>query len=217
MELRENHPTDHARATVARILDHSDSHRAAEWPVAAEATSWVPPDADYFKVAPAPMEASRFKSAVRRTDNDEHSSTRQSARIRWRSSAGQMAKESAVKLVDDRESDARGTGLDPPERLRHLALAPPLGLRRFLRMQIAPAAHRVCEGQLQENLFSVMRIASCRKVVFEPDHPQKGAPTDHARIQDIAGSITPDQGLSNAEGLWLTRPRIVADPLMSSI
>ena len=109
-------PTDHALATIASILDHGDSQRT-ERPAADDgAATLVPADADgYFKVGPGPMEAIRFKWTVRRAENDEYFVDET---IGENSSAivnGPMAKDAAIKFVDDRESDARRRF----EQLRH--------------------------------------------------------------------------------------------------
>jgi hypothetical protein len=108
-------PTDHALATIASILDQPeaprvvDAPRPAEQPVIEEAMpTIVPADGDgYFKVGPGPMEAIRFKWAVRRADNgdyyvDETIGDSSAAHV-----TGPMWKDEAVKFVDDREREAR--------------------------------------------------------------------------------------------------------------
>jgi hypothetical protein len=108
-------PTDHALATIASILDQAeaprvvDAPRPAEQPVIEEAMpTIVPADGDgYFKVGPGPMEAIRFKWAVRRADNgdyyvDETIGDSSAAHV-----TGPMWKDEAVKFVDDREREAR--------------------------------------------------------------------------------------------------------------
>jgi hypothetical protein len=66
--------TEHALATIASILDKSESHRATQKPVPEEkAATLVPADADgYFKLGPGPMEAIRFKWTVRRAENGDY-------------------------------------------------------------------------------------------------------------------------------------------------
>jgi hypothetical protein len=108
-------PTDHALATIASILDQPeaprvvDAPRPAEQPVIEEVMpTIVPADGDgYFKVGPGPMEAIRFKWAVRRADNgdyyvDETIGDSSAAHV-----TGPMWKDEAVKFVDDREREAR--------------------------------------------------------------------------------------------------------------
>ena len=80
------------------------------------AATLVPADADgYFKVGPGPMEAIRFKWTVRRADNDEYFVDETIGANSTAIANGPMAKEAAVKFVDDRESDARRRF----EQLRH--------------------------------------------------------------------------------------------------
>jgi hypothetical protein len=115
LELTQGDPTDHALATIASILDHGDTQRAAEKP-ASEAPTLVPADADgYFKLGPGPMEAIRFKWSVRRADNDEYFVDETIGENLSAIVSGPMTKDAAVKLVDERESDARRRF----EQLRH--------------------------------------------------------------------------------------------------
>jgi hypothetical protein len=107
-------PTDHALATIASILDQSESPRVdaprpAEKPVADEATpTIVPADGDgYFKVGPGPMEAIRFKWTVRRTDDGDYFVDETIGENSGAHVTGPMWKDEAVKFVDDREREAR--------------------------------------------------------------------------------------------------------------
>ena len=60
--------TDHALATIASILDHSDARREPEKP-----ESLVPTMADgYTKIGPGPLAAMRLKWTVRRNVNNEY-------------------------------------------------------------------------------------------------------------------------------------------------
>jgi hypothetical protein len=108
-------PTDHALATIASILDNPEVPRVADTPpqvgeshVEETAATIVPTDGDgYFKVGPGPMEAIRFKWAVRRTDDgdyfvDETIGDSLAAHV-----TGPMWKDEAVKFVDEREREAR--------------------------------------------------------------------------------------------------------------
>jgi hypothetical protein len=156
--LAQTDPTDHALATIASILEHSEPRReadkaptekaslasastettkvardkaAADKPAAAKTATdkaatdktakdkaatekiepsppLVPPDADgYSKVSPGPIAAIRFKWTVRRADNGEYFVDEIVGEHSGRATSGPMAKEAAVKLVDDREAEAR--------------------------------------------------------------------------------------------------------------
>ena len=97
--------TDHTLATIASILDHSNAlrePREVEKPESLEPTM-----ADgYTKIGPGPLQAVRFKWTVRRKVNDEYFVDEMIGE-NLACTAGPMAKEAAVKLVDDREADAR--------------------------------------------------------------------------------------------------------------
>lgn len=109
--------TDHALKTIASILHFGEAHRnaekeanrAPEKPVTVEnAPSTAPVAADgYFKVGPGPMDAIRFKWTVRRAENDEYFVDETIGEAMAPVVLGPMTKDAAVKLVDDRESDAR--------------------------------------------------------------------------------------------------------------
>jgi hypothetical protein len=121
--LAHNDPTDHALATIASILDHPEPRREAEKastekpsaekaPVskapAEKSPSLVPADADgYTKVGPGPIAAIRFKWTVRRTGNDEYFVDESIGENSPPKTSGPLAKEAAVKLVDDRAAEAR--------------------------------------------------------------------------------------------------------------
>jgi hypothetical protein len=95
--------TGHALATIASILDHSNAHGDSEGN-----PTLVPADADgYSKVGPGPLAAIRFKWTVRRTTNDEYFVDEMIGENSTGTANGPMAKEAAVKLVDDREAEAR--------------------------------------------------------------------------------------------------------------
>jgi len=97
--------TDHALATIASILDHSNAlrePREVEKPESLEPTM-----ADgYAKIGPGPLQAVRFKWTVRRKVNDEYFVDEMIGE-NLACTAGPMAKEAAVKFVDDREAEAR--------------------------------------------------------------------------------------------------------------
>jgi hypothetical protein len=133
--LAQTDPTDHALATIASILEHSEPRRetdkaptekaslasastettkvATDKPATAKPSiepspPLVPPDVDgYSKVSPGPIAAIRFKWTVRRADNGEYFVDEIVGEHSGRATSGPMAKEEAVKLVDDREAEAR--------------------------------------------------------------------------------------------------------------
>jgi hypothetical protein len=106
--LTQGDPTDHALAAIASIFDHPESppqpekFAAEDIPLAPERSS-----ADgYQKVGPGPMVEIRFKWTVRRGDDgyyvDETIGDNSTPVM-----TGPMSGDSAVKFVDDRESEAR--------------------------------------------------------------------------------------------------------------
>jgi hypothetical protein len=121
--LAQTDPTDHALATIASILEHSEPRREADKvptdkPATAKTATdkpsiepsppLVPPDVDgYSKVSPGPIAAIRFKWTVRRADNGEYFVDEIVGEHSGRATSGPMAKDAAVKLVDDREAEAR--------------------------------------------------------------------------------------------------------------
>ena len=93
--------TGHALATIATI--RSTAHRDGD-----QAPTLVPADADgYSKVGPGPLAAIRFRWTVRRATDDEYFVDETIGENSTGMANGPMAKEAAVKLVDDREADAR--------------------------------------------------------------------------------------------------------------
>jgi hypothetical protein len=111
--LTQSDPTDEALATIAGILDHPQGH---ETPTTGS-PSLAPGEADgYTKVGPGPMASIRFRWSVRRGENDDYFVDE----MIGESSApfaigGPMSAEAAIKLVDERESDARNRF----EQIRH--------------------------------------------------------------------------------------------------
>jgi hypothetical protein len=121
--LAPSDPTDHALATIASILDYPEPRRQAEKsptektpiekPViekapAQQSSTLLPGEADgYTKIGPGPIAAIRFKWTVRRSDNDEYFVDERIGDNAAQTTSGPMAKEAAVKLVDDREAEAR--------------------------------------------------------------------------------------------------------------
>jgi len=115
--MAKDDPTDHALAAIASILDQGDSQPSVERSISEDsAPTLVPSDADgYFKVGPGPMEAIRLKWRVRRANNNEYFVDETIGENSAAIVSGPMAKEAAVKFVDDRESDAHRRF----EQLRH--------------------------------------------------------------------------------------------------
>jgi hypothetical protein len=102
-ESSQSNATDHALATIASILDHSEVDRDT-----GTSPTLVPAEADgYTKIGPGPLAAIRFRWTVRRATNDEYFVDEMIGENSTGSANGPMAKEAAVKLVDDREAEAR--------------------------------------------------------------------------------------------------------------
>jgi hypothetical protein len=98
----QSNATDHALAAIASILDHSEAHRGTE------RSPTLMPEADgYTKIGPGPLAAIRFRWTVRRAANDEYFVDEMIGENSTGTANGPMAKEAAVKLVDDREAEAR--------------------------------------------------------------------------------------------------------------
>jgi hypothetical protein len=107
--LIQSDPTDSALAAIASILDQPEPHRepekaaAEEIPVAPELI-----DGDgYSKVGPGPMAAIRFRWTVRRADNGEYYVDETIGENSAPIATGPLTRDAAIRLVDDRESDAR--------------------------------------------------------------------------------------------------------------
>jgi hypothetical protein len=106
--LSQSDPTDNALAAIASILDQPESHREPE-KVAVEEQPAPPPAveaAGYSRLGPGPMAAIRFKWTVR----EDHGAYYVDETIGENSVplvTGPMTKDAAIKLVDDRESEAQ--------------------------------------------------------------------------------------------------------------
>ncbi len=110
-------PTDHALAAIASMRDNaeeatlqpqSDAERQAIAVIEEKPLAPEQPDGDsYFKVGPGPIASIRFRWSMRRGDNDgyfvDETIGENSAPI----TSGPMSREDAIKMVDDREADAR--------------------------------------------------------------------------------------------------------------
>lgn len=107
--MSEIDPTENALATIASILEHPDSAHEADSPVVDE-QPLVPEPADadgYTKVGPGPMEAIRFRWTVRRGDDDNYYVHETIGEHSAALTIGPMTSEAAVRLVDERESEAQ--------------------------------------------------------------------------------------------------------------
>jgi hypothetical protein len=107
--LSQSDPTDHALAAIASILDHPQPQREPEKAVVEERpASREPIEADgYSKVGPGPMEAIRFKWTVRRRDGGDYFVDETIGENSRPMVSGPMSGDAAIKLVDDREIEAR--------------------------------------------------------------------------------------------------------------
>ena len=112
--MSENDPTDHALAAIASILDKPESlsfpdASAAEKPAEKPAVeSSGPVEADgYSKTGPGPLQAIRFKWTVRRDDKGDYYVDETIGDNSVPISSGPMREDAAIRLVDERESEAR--------------------------------------------------------------------------------------------------------------
>ncbi len=107
--MSQSDPTDHALAAIASILDQPESHHEPEKAVVEE-TPVVPEmmEADgYSKAGPGPMAAIRFRWTVRREDNGEYYVDETIGENSLPIVSGPLTRNAAIRLVDDRESEAR--------------------------------------------------------------------------------------------------------------
>jgi hypothetical protein len=104
--LTQSDPTDHALAAIASIFDQPESHREPE--KAAFEEKLVTPVAEgYSKIGPGPMAAIRFKWTIRRAENGDYYVDETIGEKSTPVVSGPLAKDAAIRLVDDRESEAR--------------------------------------------------------------------------------------------------------------
>lgn len=102
-------PTDNALAAIASIIDQPASHREPET-VAVEGKPVNPEPIEaegYSKAGPGPIKAIRFGWTVRREDNGEYYVDETIGEISRTVLSGPLTGDAAIKLVDDRESEAR--------------------------------------------------------------------------------------------------------------
>jgi hypothetical protein len=109
--LKQSDPTDHALAAIASMFDQPESQRGPDKP--AVETTLVTPErmaADgYCRIGPGPIAAIRFKWTVRREENGEYYVDETIGENSAPVTSGPMSGDAAVKLADDRESEARRT------------------------------------------------------------------------------------------------------------
>lgn len=108
--LSESDPTDNALAAIASILDQPESHREPGVVVAEDkpAASVEPIEADgYRKFGPGPIASIRLKWTVRREANGEYYVDETVGENSTPIVSGPMTKDAAVRMVDDREREAR--------------------------------------------------------------------------------------------------------------
>ena len=107
--LSQSDPTDHALAAIASILDHPEDHREPEKTAVEEMlvrAELVEADG-YHKFGPGPMPAIRFKWTVRRGDSSEFFVDETIGESSQPVVSGPMSGDAAVRLVDNREQEAR--------------------------------------------------------------------------------------------------------------
>jgi hypothetical protein len=107
--LSQSDPTDHALAAIASILDQPETHIEPEKTVV-EDTPIVPQPLEaegYYKVGPGPMATIRFKWTVRRENNGEYYVDETIGENSTPIVSGPMARDAAIRFVDERESEAR--------------------------------------------------------------------------------------------------------------
>ena len=116
--MNQSDPTDHALAAIASILDHPETDRepeksAVEEQPAAPVAPVVPAAPEpieaegYSKIGPGPMAAIRFRWTVRREANDEYYVDETIGESSAPVVSGPLAPDAAIRLVDDRASEAR--------------------------------------------------------------------------------------------------------------
>ena len=111
-------PTDEALAAIASMRNNAEEEAALEPQREAERQAIAviedkplapeQPDGDgYFKVGPGPMESIRFKWSMRRGDDEQYFVDETIGENSAPITSGPMSREAAIKMVDDREAEAR--------------------------------------------------------------------------------------------------------------
>ena len=107
--MSQSDPTDNALAAIASILELPEAHREPE-KAAVEEKPIAPEliEADgYAKTGPGPMAAIRFKWTARREDTGDYYVDETIGENSVPISSGPMSGDAAIRLVDDRENEAR--------------------------------------------------------------------------------------------------------------
>jgi hypothetical protein len=107
--LSQSDPTDHVLAAIASIFDFQRSHRETDKAgLEDNSVTLVPQEADgYSKIGPGPIAAIRLKWSVRLADDGAYYVDETIGENSVPAVSGPMSKDAAVKLVDDREYEAR--------------------------------------------------------------------------------------------------------------
>jgi hypothetical protein len=106
--VRQSDPTDNALAAIASILDNPEPRETAGPAVEQHPLAPEQLEADgYCKVGPGPMASIRFRWTARRAEDGEFYVDETVGESAARVTSGPMSRDAAIKLVDDRESEAR--------------------------------------------------------------------------------------------------------------
>jgi hypothetical protein len=107
--LSQSDPTDHALAAIASILEQPESRSEPEnsAPEPRPVSSEIMAAEGYSKFGPGPMAAIRFKWTVRRGDDGEYYVDETIGENSTPVVSAPMTADAAIRLVDDRESEAR--------------------------------------------------------------------------------------------------------------
>ena len=107
--MSQSDPTDHALAAIASIRDQPEVRPEPEKAVVEEKPVAVEPiEADgYHKVGPGPMATIRIKWTARREDNGDYYVDETIGENSTPIVSGPMARDAAIRFVDERESEAR--------------------------------------------------------------------------------------------------------------
>lgn len=107
--MNQSDPTDHALAAIASILDYPETHREPEKAAVEEKTA-VPEVIEaegYSKIGPGPMAAIRFRWTVRREGDGEYYVDETIGENSAPVVSGPLAPDAAIRLVDERASEAQ--------------------------------------------------------------------------------------------------------------
>lgn len=101
-------PTDHALAAIASIREQPEAHPEPENVVEEKPVAPGSIEADgYHKVGPGPMTTIRIKWTARREDNGDYYVDETIGESSTPIVSGPMARDAAIRFVDERESEAR--------------------------------------------------------------------------------------------------------------